>query len=548
MTWQIPRTSGVPLKITLEGGRRVFILGPNGSGKSALVQHLARHSIGRPIQRISAHRRTWLSSGTIDFTPTSRKNWAANSQHYEKQPSSRWLDHDPASRQSAILFDLISQDNDRARSIASRVDSHDWDGAKYLSSKTSSPFDTLNELLEIGTLSVKISNSKGEEIIACHRSSQSKFDIARMSDGERSAVILAANVLTADKDTVFVIDEPERHLHRAIIEPFLSAVFSQRPDCSFVISTHEIAMPAIDPDCTVLMVRSCKWSGDLATEWEIDLLPSGSLIPEELRHAILGSRRTLLFVEGTLNSLDCRLYRALFPTISVIPVGTARDVQDAVKGLHETSDVHHIRAFGIIDGDDRPPDSIKKLAKDGVYVLGMLCVEGLYYCSDSIAAVASHQAGASDLDDDQIITSAHGKALTVLRDEQLAIRMAARRSERIIRRRVLSEIPSWQSIQSDLHRHISFTVSSPVQDEIRRYHGLVADGDLDGIVCRYSIRESRAFDCIAKELRFRSRGDYCRMVVSRIRESDSLRAKLRSRVDTLARAIDESGDSIAIDS
>jgi len=51
----------------------------------------------------------------------------------------------------------------------------------------------------------------------------------------RSAVILAGIVLTADEGTVFVIDEPERHLHRAIIEPLLSAVFSQRPDCSFVM-------------------------------------------------------------------------------------------------------------------------------------------------------------------------------------------------------------------------------------------------------------------------------------------------------------------------
>ena len=49
--------------------------------------------------------------------------------------------------------------------------------------------------------------------------------MAQMSDGERAAAIIAATVLVADPGTLFLIDEPERHLHRSIIEPFLSALF-----------------------------------------------------------------------------------------------------------------------------------------------------------------------------------------------------------------------------------------------------------------------------------------------------------------------------------
>ena len=543
MIWHIPRTSGDPLEISLQSGTRTFILGPNGSGKSALVQHLARQTLGRPVQRISAHRRTWLDSGTINFTPARRKRWAKDSRRYENQPDSRWREHNPGSKQSATLFDLVAQDNSRARSIASCVDGRDLDGAKRLSSETPSPFDSLNKLLELGTLSITVENSKGEEIIACHRTSGAKYDIAKMSDGERSAVILAANVLTAVEGTVFVIDEPERHLHRAIIEPFLSAVLSQRPDCSFVIATHEVALPAIDPGSVVLLLRSCEWSGELAKEWDVDYLPSDSPLPEDVRNSILGARRRLLFVEGTRRSLDCRLYGALFSTVSVFPVGSAREVQEAVKGLRETAEVHSIRAFGAIDGDDRPTASIEKLARDGVFVLDASCVEGLYYCSDAIAAVASHQALALGLDSAEINASARHRALSVLDDDELTIRMAARRAERIVRARVMSNLPNWKSIQSQPERDISFTVSSPVRDEMRRYRELIDDGDLDGLVGRFPIRESGAFDLIAKEMRCRNRGDYCRMVVSRIRRSGSLRAKLRSRVGALARAIGGGGNS-----
>lgn len=537
MIWHIPRTSGTHLEITLEPGARAYILGPNGSGKSALVQHLARQSLGRPIQRISAHRRTWLRSGAISFTAANRKQWSADFRHYESLPDSRWLEHDPESKQSAILFDLVARDNSRARSIADRVDKNDMDGAKRLSAETRSPFDTLNQLLALGTLAVSLENSNSEEIVARHRSSQAKYDIAKMSDGERSAVILAGNVLTADKGTVFVIDEPERHLHRAIIEPFLSAVFSQRPDCSFVVATHEVALPATDPSAVVLMVRSCTWSEELANEWEVDVLSADSPLPEDLKRAILGARKTLLFVEGKQSSLDCRLYGALFPAISVIPVGSAREAQETVKGLRETEDVHRVRALGAIDGDDRSPTTIEELAKDGVFVLDTSSIEGLYYCSEAIAAVASHQACALELDRADITASARHKALRVLDDDGLKTRMAARRAERLVRTRMQSRLPGWKSLQSHPDREISVTVPSPVHDEQRRYRTLVDDGDLDSLVRRYPIRESRAFDCIAKELHCRDRNDYCRMVVTRIRDSSALRNRLRSRLNELTRAI-----------
>ena len=88
------------------------------------------------------------------------------------------------------------------------------------------------------------------------------FPLPRMSDGERSAAIIAATVLTADPGTTFLIDEPERHLHRAIITPFLAALFAKRLDCAFVISTHELALPLTAPEADVLVVRSCAWAGE----------------------------------------------------------------------------------------------------------------------------------------------------------------------------------------------------------------------------------------------------------------------------------------------
>ena len=161
---------------------------------------------------------------------------------WDREVNARWMGQSPAQRQSAVLFDLVAKDNARYRAIGQHIDDKNPDEATAFASKSLSPFRQLNDLLELGTLRISLSNSNDEEIVARHRSSNAVFSIAQMSDGERAAAIMAAHVLVAEPETILLIDEPERHLHRSIVEPFLSALFGQRQDCAFVISTHEIAL------------------------------------------------------------------------------------------------------------------------------------------------------------------------------------------------------------------------------------------------------------------------------------------------------------------
>ena len=240
--------------------------------------------------------------------------------------------------------------------------------------------------------------------------------MAQMSDGERAAAIIAVNVLVADPGTAFLIDEPERHLHRSIIEPFLSALFGQRQDCIFVISTHEIALPIANRAASVVILRSCAWNGSQPRAWDAEVLESGVELPEDLKRDILGARRRILFVEGASTSLDLPLYRALFPDLSVIPKGSCNDVIRAVNGLRSSRKHHHVEAFGLIDRDDRQPDETEKLAERGIFALDVCSVESLYYCSDAIAAVASRQADSLGCKSDEMISTATQSALKVIAD------------------------------------------------------------------------------------------------------------------------------------
>ena len=289
MTWDIPRISGDTLPISLQSSDRLFIVGPNGSGKSALIQHLLSGHQGQNIRRISAHRQTWLGSGSLDLSPLGRKQFGEQDTDVERNYEALWQEYNAEQKQSAVLFDLVAKENTRARSITSYVDNKDLEEASRLAAESVSVFTQLNDLLSLGTLLIALENSNDEEILARHRDADSPYSIAQMSDGERNAAIIGATVLTADPGTLLLIDEPERHLHRSIIVPFLGALFAKREDCTFVISTHELALPAANPTASVLMVRSCEWQGNRARRWGIDLLKPNDQVPEELRLAILGN-------------------------------------------------------------------------------------------------------------------------------------------------------------------------------------------------------------------------------------------------------------------
>ena len=107
--WKIPLISNQQLTLNLKAGDRLFTVGVNGSGKSALIQHLFSLSRGVKVKRIAAHRQTWLESGSVDFTPASRREFEQDNISYEKNWESRWKDFNARKKLNAVLFDLIAK-------------------------------------------------------------------------------------------------------------------------------------------------------------------------------------------------------------------------------------------------------------------------------------------------------------------------------------------------------------------------------------------------------------------------------------------------------
>ena len=403
-----------------------------------------------------------------------------------------------------------------------------------------SPLELLNNVMQAGGLSVSLSIGEGDRLEV--QKDGDTYPASRLSDGERNAFILAAWALTADNGSILLIDEPERHLHRAISVSLLAQLFDLRGDCMFFISTHDIDLAASFPQSPTILLRNCDWSGDSVSTWDVDLLGTAEEIPDDMRHAVLGARRGILFVEGggdDTRSPDHAICQALFPEVTVRPVGSCVDVERMTVGLKKSESLHWVKTWGVIDRDDRTDEEIKRLKGQGIFTLPVYSVEALYVTERALRAVAHRQAETDGTNPDEKYRRALEAGLASVRDEDAA-RLAARVIERRVRDRVLRKSPSWRTIKemkSPRCVEISVGIDEDYAKMLGRFRELRKSNDLFRLFQEFPMRETGAEKKVAEALDFRDKFHFRRSVVQCIRADESVREELRMMLAPLAEQI-----------
>ncbi|MCY7279468.1 MAG: AAA family ATPase, partial [Sphingomonas bacterium] len=321
-----------------------------------------------------------------------------------------------------------------------------------------SPLDRLNHLLAAATLPIRALLANSELRV---RRGAAAYSLARSSDGESSALFIISVVLSSYAGTIFIIDEPELHLHRSIVVPLLAGLIRERPDCYFLISTHELELPTVIESSAVIAVRSCNWSGETVVNWDVDVLPASSEIPEDLRVDVLGSQRRILFVEGENSSLDQPMYALLFPKVSVRHKRGCKEVRNAVVGLRATFADHAIEPFGLVDNDEMSPSEKAALEADAVYALGVFTVESLYCSSALRNALAVRQADTHGVTPAELLQQALEKSIESLGKAETLSHLAARLCERTLRGKVLGAIPDRNALVANTAPSINMSFQSP---------------------------------------------------------------------------------------
>ena len=522
-----PDNQQVQLKIS--SGEFLFLVGANGTGKSSLMHVFSNQNSGH-MRRITAHRQVWFGTDTIDITPLGRQQTELHITNQDRQVTSRYRDDYAAQRSQVTIFDLIDSENVEARKIADAARAGNFDEVQSLASGQS-PIAKMNDILRISNLHFQVEVSEGSKLNA-RRDGHQPYSIAELSDGERNALLIIANVLTAPANTLILLDEPERHLHRSIVSPLLTTLLSYRDDCAFVISTHDVSLPLDQPKCASLLVRQYQHAPQ---NWNADYIDALEEIDETTASAVLGARKIILFIEGHPSSLDLQIYQILFPSVSIKPVGSCVEVEKIVRGIRASEGSHWITAFGVIDKDNRSDDECSNLADDGIIALEQYSVESLYYHPNTVRAVLNRISEVSGIDPDSAFddfTSGVTDSIAKHKD-----RMAARIVERKVRDKLLHDAPNWQQILTG-DVEINFTSQNILAEEQTFIDNLIADFNVTALVSRYPVRETPALRVVADCLGFQSVRAYEQAVRKMIADSENERDDMLSLIESVKGAVD----------
>lgn len=211
----------------------------------------------------------------------------------------------------------------------------------------------------------------------------SQYSAHLMSEGERNILYLIGRVLFAPNDGYIIVDEPELYLHKTIVNKLWDRLERERRDCKFIYLTHDLDF-AVTRNAQKCWIRHF----DYPNRW--DILPiEGSAIPEDLLMRILGSRKKILFCEGTKDSFDIKFFEVLFPNYTIIPAGSCEEVISYTRAFNRYPN-RLADAFGIIDRDVRPQSQLDAFKEDRIYSYDVAEIENLFLVEDFLNAFVQY--------------------------------------------------------------------------------------------------------------------------------------------------------------
>ena len=388
----LPAAVSIPIldghhQLPLETGSTITFCGANGSGKTRLAVHL-EDQLGLIAHRISAHRALALNPRVPKIseqdalanlrTGTTNSLNAPNKAGHRR--GSRWQGEEAVSLLND--FDYLVQALFAEQSNTA-LESHRRLRAGECGTATPTLFENLSaiwgRLLPHRALVID-----GDDINVQYPDSGAVYPASQMSDGERAIFYLVGQALVANRDSVLIVDEPELHLHPAVMTALWDELAAARPDCVFFFITHSLEFAASRPGRKYMIQDFHP-----APVWTLQEVPEDTGFSEDFTTLILGSRRPVLFVEGNAaTSLDKLIYRSCYLDHLVVPLESCSAVIHAVTSMRANADFTRISCQGIVDRDHRSDKEIEYLRARNVHVLPVAEIENVFLLPDVSRAIA----------------------------------------------------------------------------------------------------------------------------------------------------------------
>ena len=379
----------------IEDKQSIVLLGANGAGKTRKTRMSVWIDENNPelnIHRISAQKSLNMPEyvsptelkkaedkflyGTTDDDRDWLKRYGKKSSRWGNEPEIHMLDD------YRPLMELLMTENFE-KSIEYREKHKDGD----------QEFDNETKLEKIKKIWEKVITHRKLKICAGKIEVESIEGISEtyngnlMSDGERAIFHFIAEVVSAEENSLIIIDEPENHLHNSILERLWNEIESARQDCVYLYITHNLDFARTRNNTQIVWIKNMIDK----QKWDYALLDSNEF-SDDLLLEILGNRQGVLFVEGTQDKcIDRKLYSRLFPKYSIMPLEGCASVIQATKAYNKLPMLHYKTIKGIVDRDRRTEEEIGSLLKEKIYVPLVSEIENLFLIPKVIELVAKKQ-------------------------------------------------------------------------------------------------------------------------------------------------------------
>jgi len=358
-----------PSSLVVPGDHPLVIIGPNGVGKTRLGVNLSQVNDG---ERIAA-----LRNVEIPDIPQQRFSQASQQVKSALQQlvSQHW-------RQSFELQNLLSEilAEDREKAVEYREQAYTGSGKPIDPSLVETRLRKIvrvwNQHFPNRTIKIdyepKVERTIGTATV--------EYPIAQMSEGERTALYLAARVVSCTRPTI-VVDEPESYFHPLLARGLWDDLEDLMPETRFIYITHDITFALSRRRAQFAIARS---------ETEADLLPAASTLPADLVAQVFGAASfsvtasRLIFCEGKPSSYDVEILSAWHncPRTAVVAAGGCSAVRECVSVFRSGLVTGGFKAVGYVDRDGLPDATLNAdadIKAHPVYEIeGFICLEPVF--------------------------------------------------------------------------------------------------------------------------------------------------------------------------
>lgn len=334
------------------------IIGANGAGKSSLINELRKNSIDE-MYVLPAQKLLYFVSNTFGRDSINKDQYIANLKNVETKYNTIQIQtqniEDDFSSSFTKLITLWVKDFAKVAT----------DNAREVGEVSIALLDRVEQIWNQIFPEITFYPEPNDRVLEVIRNGN-KYSINGLSDGERCVLFYIGNVLLAPENSYIVVDEPETFLNAAVYNELWDLLISERSDCQFIFASHNMDFVQSRTNATYIWCKKFEAPYNL----EYQKLDDSLNLPLKLLTEVSGTKKPILFCEGTKTSIDYQIYSKLFSELCFVkPVQGHKQVIQYTKAYNKLKKSHGNEAYGIIDYDWMDGARIQNYKKKNIFVL-----------------------------------------------------------------------------------------------------------------------------------------------------------------------------------